>query len=380
MAALEPSRCARSLPLPTGGCGYLLDAVAAATHPIRLEILRVAIKRPKSVTMATIAQQAGVARTTVSFILSGHYRERGISEKTAERVRAIVEEMQFVPNETARSLSRRRTGLIGIFLPGFNSSWGEAVVQGIRARLFNADGYVPLIASQHDEADWEEREIKLLIERDVEAIVCCPTVKTENYRRIMDRGIPLVFIGHRASGLPDASFVAWDGVKVAAAAVRHLISKGRRRIAFLGRGHENPTSSERYLGYRQAMLEAGLELREDWRLEVPDYFDPKGIVRSAFKKKDRPDALLCDLWLHALHTLETLDEIPLDIPKDVAVLALGDSLFCRHRRINLSTVVEPAGHIGQLAAEIALSLIQKPDQEPIQRLIGDYVIEDRGTT
>lgn len=330
--------------------------------------------------MAMIAEKAGLARTTVSFILNGRYQERGISEKTAQRVRDLVKEYNFVPNETARSLSRRRTGMIGVFLPGFNSAWGEAVIHGIRSRLYATEGYVPLIASQHDEVDWEEREIKLLIERDVEAIVCCPTVKTENYQRILDRGIPLVFIGHRAKGLPDASFVAWDGPRVAAAAVRHLISRGRRRIAFLGRGHDNPTSSERYSGYRQAIIEAGLPLREDWRIEVPDYDDPTGCVHAVFNKADRPDALLSDLWLHALHAIETIDSVPLRMPGDVALLALGDAVICRHSRISLSTVVEPAGDIGAMAADIALSLIADPTQPPIQKLVGEFTIIDRGTT
>ncbi|MEO8377197.1 MAG: LacI family DNA-binding transcriptional regulator [Candidatus Sumerlaeota bacterium] len=338
------------------------------------------VKRGKPTTMAMIAEKAGVARTTVSFILNGRYRERGISEKTAQRVRDLAESLHFIPNETARSLSRRRTGMIGIFLPGVNSAWGEAVVTGIRSRLYNTPGYVPLIASQHDQEDWEEREIKLLVERDVEAIVCCPTVKTENYRRIIERGVPLVFIGHRAKGMPEASFVAWDGVRVAAAATRHLIAKGRKRIAFLGRGEDNPTSSERYQGFRQAMQEAKLELRPDWRIEVPDYSDPSGLVRAVFSAKDRPDALISDLWLQALHAIESLDALGLRMPQDVSLLALGDAAVCRHKRILLSTVVEPAERIGQMAADIALKLIADPSHKPIQQLVGEYEIIDRGTT
>lgn len=336
--------------------------------------------RAKPVTMAHIAEEAGVARTTVSFVLSGQHRERGISDRTAERIREIVDRFKFVPNATARSLSRRRTGMIGVFLPGFNSVWGETVVRGIRARLFESDGYVPLIASQHDDPDWEEREIKLLIERDVEAIVCCPTVKTENYRRIMDRGIPLVFIGHRAKGITDASFVAWDGHRIAAAAVRHLVSRGRRRIAFIGRGDENPTSSERFEGYREALKENDLEFHRNWKINVPDYQDAGRMVAKLFSAKDRPDALLSDLWIQALSAMETLDENGVRIPEDVALLALGDAPFCRHARIGLSCVVEPAEDLGRQAAEIALHLLKNQGAPAIQRLIQEHRIEDRKTT
>lgn len=334
----------------------------------------------RQVTMATIAKEAGVARTTVSFVLSGQYRQRGIPEQTAQRIMRIVEARRFVPNETARSLSRRRTRMIGVFIPGFNSHWGESIVRGIRTALYEHEGYVPLIASQHDDPDWEEREIKLLVERQVEAIVCCPTVKSENYQKLIARGIPLTFIGHRAKGMPDANFVAWDGPFVAAAAVKHLISKGRRRIAYLGRGPDSAPSRERYEGYLSAMKEAGLEAPVRWKINVPDYSDASNVVHQIFTAKERPDAIISDLWIQALSALEALDEVGMRVPEDVALLALGDSPFCRHRRIGLSVVLEPAEEIGRQAAEIALQLIKEPTMPPIQRLIQDHTILDRATT
>ncbi|HMZ52048.1 MAG TPA: LacI family DNA-binding transcriptional regulator [Candidatus Sumerlaeota bacterium] len=338
------------------------------------------VKRTKPTTMAMIAEKAGVARTTVSFILNGRYRERGISEKTAQRVRSLAEAMSFVPSETARSLSRRRSGMIGVILPGFNSAWGESIITGIRSRLHKMQTHVPLIAAAHDDDDWEEREIKLLIERGVEAIVCCATVRAENHRRIVERGVPFVFVGHRAKGIPDASFVAWDGARVAAAATRHLIGKGRRRIAFLGNVATNPAGSEHYQGHRQALMEAKLTPRPEWRIDVPRNFDDGGMMRAVFSAAERPDALISDSWQQALHAIEELDARGLSVPEDVSLLALGDAPICRHGRIQLSAVVEPAEQIGGMAAEIALKLIADPSRRPIQQLVADYKIIDRATT
>lgn len=349
----------------------------------------------KRITMATVAERAGVARTTVSFVLNGRYREHGISEDTAARIRRVAAACRFVPNEMARSLSRQRTGMLGVFVPGFNTAWGEGVIRGVRTRLAKDTRYVPLIAAQHDQPDYEERELRLLIERQVEAIMCCPTVKTENYRLVSEHGIPLVFIGHQAPGMPEASFSAWDGPRVAAAAVRHLIARGRRRIAFAGRGQDSPTSEERYRGYAEALREAGLEVIPEWRLEVPDWRiraaetridshingpDPRESIASVFRGRMRPDALLTDLWITALMSMEKLDELGLAIPKDVALLSLGDSPLCRHRRFGLSVVVEPAEQVGWEAADIALNLIANPGMPPVHRLIGEYSIVDRATT
>ncbi len=329
--------------------------------------------------MAAIAKEAGVARTTVSFVLNGRHRQHGISEKTADKILDIARERNFVANETARSLSRQRTGLVGVFLPGFNSHWGETVVTGIRSRLYEDGDYIPLIASQHDDPDWEEREVRVLLERQVEAIVCCPTVKSSNYLRIVDRGVPLVFIGHRAPGIPQASFVAWDGTHVSEKATNLLLERGRKRIAFIGRDESNATFKERFSGYRKALKAAGLPFDPEWKMSVPDYSDAGPAIRSLFSKSPVPDAILCDLWIQALAALEALDDIGRSVPNDVAVMALGDSPFCAHRRFGLTTFAEPAENLGRRAAEIALHLIRNPNSDPIQELIPDYEIRQRQT-
>ena len=209
--------------------------------------------------------------------------------------------------------------------------------------------------------------------------MCCPTVKSANYRRIVQRGVPLVFIGHRADGIPEASFVAWDGTHIAAEATRHLIANGRKRIAFIGRDESKATFRERFSGYRDALKEEGLTFRRAWKKNVPDYSDAGPAIRSLFSQKPEPDAILCDLWIQALAAIDALDEIGRRIPEDVAVLALGDSPFCAHGRIGLTTVVEPAEQLGRRAAEIALQLIRNRSSNPIQELIRDYEFRSRQT-
>jgi len=330
--------------------------------------------------MAAIAEEAGVARTTVSFVLSGQSRKHGISEKTTNRILEIAKRLRFVPNETARSLTRRRTGMIGVLLPGFNSSWAESIMLGLRERLFREHQYVPLIASQHDEPDWEEREIRTLLERQVEAIICCPTVKEVNYRHILNHGVPLVFVGHRAPDLPECSFVAWDGAAVAYEATKILIAKGRKRFAYLGRSKDSTTTEERYRGFCKALQEHDLLIAPKWKLSIPDYTDGREAVRGLFNGRVMPDAILSDLWIQALSALDALDQLKKQVPREVALLALGDSFFCRHGRIQLSAVVEPAEEIGRQAAEIVLAMIEDPNAGPIHRSVANYTFAERGTT
>jgi len=335
----------------------------------------------RSITMAHIAEEAGVAQTTVSFVLNGQARKRGVSQVTAQRIREVVERLNYVPNAAARSLSMRRTGFIGVVFAGLVHEWPQRVMTGAR-EVFEAEGdYVPLISIDARNVELERREIQVMLERQVEAIICRPIENSDNYRRIVDGGVPLVFIGRALDSMPNVSYVAWDSRLAVKAAVRHLIAAGRRRIAYVGWDTSDLLFRDRYEGYCQAISEAGLAVRDNWVGSV-GYDQPvHSVVRRILDSDSTlPDAILASLWIQALEVLEVLDERGVRVPRDIALMTLGDSMTCRQKRISVSTVIEPAEEVGREAARAALHLIKHPRSGPIQKLISDYQIADRGTT
>jgi LacI family transcriptional regulator len=335
----------------------------------------------KQVTMATIAEEAGLGRTTVGYVLNGKAAERGIPEQTAQRVFEIAERLDYVPNEAARDLRTQRSGLIGVLFQSLGAEWPVRVIQGLQDVLFQTEDYHPLITAHGHDPALEEREIQFLLRRRVEAIICSATAMSDTFRTILKRRIPLVFIGHAMPEMPEASSVLFDDRKAIKAGVRRLVEQGRRRIAYLGWDFPEGYFQNRHDGFREALEESGLECREKWFEIVLHGESPEAAVRRMFSGSgQRPDAVFSGLWRMALGALETIEDLGLRLPEDVALITLEDHLACRLKRIGISTVHQPIEEIGRQAARTALDLIASPHSGAIRRLIYDCEVIDRRTT
>ena len=333
----------------------------------------------KHVTMLLIAQKAGVAQTTVSFVLNGRGRERGIATDTIERIERIAKELNYIPNAAARSMGRRRTGLVGVFFPSLNSEWAHNVMRGIEAFLETENGYAPLISTHLRDPKLEERNIRRLMEMQVEGIICNPMVQTENYQFVRSRSVPLVFVGHTAPGMADSSYVCWDARQAAYLAVRRLIELGRRKIACVAYQDEIVVQG-RYEGYCQALREAGLEPRKEWYCLCDKQAPLAPMLQQLLQSEPRPDAIFTTLWQSALSVLDVLYQMGIRVPEDIALMTMGENSATRMNLIGISAVLEPAETVGREAAHAMLELIRNPYAPPIQRLIGGFEIVERRTT
>jgi LacI family transcriptional regulator len=121
--------------------------------------------------MATIAKEANVARTTVSYVLNGHGRARNISENTIKRVEEIARRLQYVPNNMALNLRRRRSGLIGVMLTGLGTEWVAQTMHGLQDTLYaQTPAYHPLLTAHYSDREIERREMQFFLGSRVEGL------------------------------------------------------------------------------------------------------------------------------------------------------------------------------------------------------------------
>jgi len=329
------------------------------------------------VTLAMIAKKAGVAPPTASFILNGKAHEHGIAQKTIQRVLEIADQLNYVPNEAARSLRRQRSATLGVLFAHLRDEWADRAMAGMREILGPA-GYVPLITVHRFNPEWERQEIQTLLERRVEALICVPrTEDAGEYERVVNRGVPLIFLGDTLESMPQANFVAWDAEGAARSAVRHLIETGRRRIAFLGWNMPRPFIKVRYAAYLQTLGEAGLEARDEWAAFFPigESSAPESgktvalALRRMFgRNRRRPDAVFASADFLNTEALMALSEMGFRIPEDVSMGTLSAQPLMAHL-IGSSVVPVPAMELGQEVARVALELLGHPENAPIQRVV-----------
>lgn len=189
---------------------------------------------PRPITSTELARKLGLSTTTVSFVLNGLAEEKKIAPKTAQRVLAAAEKHNYIPNPFARSLHKKRSGVIGVILGNFKMDYAEAAMQGMR-RVFDATGHVPFVAMHSFETERNRKELLSSLNRRDEGIIAFPLPECDEvYAKIAKSGQPLVLFGEVLPGLENISSVTWDSAAAARAAVQHLVAIGRRRIAFIG--------------------------------------------------------------------------------------------------------------------------------------------------
>jgi LacI family transcriptional regulator len=239
-------------------------------------------------TLSDVASRAGVSPKTASRALNG---ERHVNSETAARVLAAAEELQFVPNRLAQGL-RGGSALasVGLVIGDVGNPFWSSVARGVERELAGAD--LLLITASHEEDPLlQDRLLRALVERRVDGLLLVPAPGDGDLTPIL-RDVPVVAVD-RPIDRPALDVVLFDDRGGAAAGVAALVSRGHRRIAFVGAEHDVWTVEERLAGYREALAAAGVE--EDPRLVRLDCTDPARAAsetRDLLRLEDAPTAVM----------------------------------------------------------------------------------------
>lgn len=333
------------------------------------------IGKKKRVRMRDVADRCGLSISTVSLVLSGDER---IPEDTTRRVLETVKAMEYRPSVIARSLARRVSRTIGVILPEYafsrNQPFFYQALQGIHQQTQPA-GY-KLVMEAANRVFIERRyHLRLLKEQSTDGVIFLAASVGDEFLRDMEtENYPFVLAGGTADGvqLPVAKGDDLLGAKMA---VRHLLSLGHKVI-----GHVSgiPTTSlgrDRETGYRQAMLEAGLEINPAWVVRA-DCDMQQAEKAAAELVKSGVTAIFAGNDVMAYGVLRGLKDIGKRIPEDVAVVGMDDLDMSAWMSPSLTTVRYDISMMTNLAAKYVLQQVQNPnvkipmgDMPPVQLIV-----------
>ncbi|HEV7915202.1 MAG TPA: LacI family DNA-binding transcriptional regulator, partial [Albitalea sp.] len=217
------------------------------------------------VTLAMVAETAGVSPSTVSRILTGNAR---VSDDKRKSVEAAIARLNYQPNVLARGLAQGRTLSIGVLTQHIDSPFHGQALRGIEDALAGT-GIVPLFVSGHWNLRDEAERMTHLLGRRVDGIVVLTSRLTDEQIRGYAQRVPIVATGRSLKGHNIASLQV-DDFKGACLATRHLIELGHRRVAHIAGPQDHAGSVERLKGYRRTLEEAGVA------------FDPQLVAHADF--------------------------------------------------------------------------------------------------
>jgi len=306
------------------------------------------------VTLAMVADAAGVSPSTVSRILTGHAR---VSDDKRVAVEEAIARLKYQPNVLARGLAQGRTLSIGVLMQDINSSFHAEALRGIEDELVGT-GVVPLFASGHWNLQDELERMAHLLSRRVDGVIVLAGRLTDEQIRDYARRVPMVVTGRTLKDRNIASLRV-DDFHGAQRATQHLIELGHRRIAHLAGPQDHADAVERLKGYRHALDKAGLPV--DDGLVVCADLDEAGGARAIRQLLDAGQTFTAVFAANdrsACGARLALYQRNIGVPDDVSLIGFDDLPGSGYAIPPLSTIHRPVYELGQAAAAVLLKLIE----------------------
>lgn len=310
-----------------------------------------------------VAEAAGVSLSSVSRYLNNGY----VSEEKREKIRRAIEETGYVAQRPAMVSHGRKTGLIGVIIPKLRSETIAGVVDGIQS-VFVEEGYQMLLACTGNDEAREVSYIGLFGSYPVDGIILSGTVLTKMHRIAMKKTkIPIVTVGQHFDNM---FCVYHDDVEAGRILTEDLIEAGCRKTAMLAvRQDDISAGADRLKGYKEALAAAGLKFDASCVREVP--FSTEGgyaAVGDLMVEHPDIDGIFCATDSIAIGAMQKLQELGVNVPRDVKVCGVGHSRLSRVVTPKLTTAHLFYGRSGAEAARMLLSLIDGkiPEEKQIK--------------
>lgn len=307
-----------------------------------------------------MAAKAGVSVTTVSHVLSSR---RPVSEATRAKVLKVIEELDYRPNELARSMRAKRTNTIALVVPDITNPFYTSAARGLQDTI-KAANYHCIVTNTDSDPGAARDTIQQLLSRVDGIVISGSDHSDEDIQPILDAKVPLVLLGADVPG-PGFDVVTNADFGSGELAARYLVDQGYERIGFITASPDSGASARRVEGYRSVVGSAdpNLVIRSAGTLE-----SGTRCMASLLALAQPPDAVICISDVVAIGAMYAAMEQGKRIPADVAVIGFDDIEAASLVHPRLTTMATASREHGQVAGEMLLKRIQEPGIEP-QRMV-----------
>lgn len=314
-------------------------------------------------TIIEIAKQAGVSRSTVSRVIND---DPNVNAKTRQRVRAVMQRLNFQPNAAARGLAAGKTRILGLVIPMgvaalFTDPYFPLLIQGISAACNQHDYSTMLWLA---EPEYERRTIQQIVSAGLidGVIVASALADDAVIEAVRTRKIPFVLVG-RHPVHNDVSFVDVDNRMSSRDAVLHLLRLGYKRVATIAGPQNMIAGIDRFDGYKEALKARAILL--DTNLVAEGDFSEEGGYQAMQRLLPHTfDAVFAASDAMALGALRALRDAGKRVPDDIAIVGYDDMPFAARTEPPLTTVRQPIHRAGFVATETLIDLLNEQETAP----------------
>jgi DNA-binding LacI/PurR family transcriptional regulator len=324
-----------------------------------------------AVTLKDVAELAGVSRAAVSRSFT---EGASVSAKTRAKVSEAAATLGYSPNMLARSLTTRRTQLVGLVSNNFRNPVFLQIFD-LFTRAIQERGLRPLLVNLSDETD-PARSVQLLRQYSVDGVIVASShVGVRFAGAFRAAGMPVVHAFGRATAAPDVNIVGIDNIAAGRMAADALIARGYRRLGFIGGPEHASTTQDRLQGFRDAAMSAGCAVSSSF---AGAYSHAAGETEMRrLLQASRAEAYFCADDVLSIGALSAAQEAGLHVPQDIGIIGLNDMEMAGWSNIGLTTIHQPFEAIVRASVDLIASSFADPGRIPEVQLFPCHVVERR---
>lgn len=310
----------------------------------------------KKPTIKEIANIVGVSTTTISRYLNGKYEN--MSQETKDRIKEVIEELDYEPSSIARNLKTNKSGIIGLIVSDIMKSSFPILAKGINDVCIE-EGFQLMIANSDNDKFNEKKHLKAMSEYNFEGIVINQAGKNLDYLLdLKNEGTNLVLADQGIDNRTIDS-VTLNNREITQMVIKSLFNNGYEDVYYVGdKITSNSVRNDKYWGFKlgcQEYLdnyEAKLIIFDNNDSDFDDKF--KYIYDNYNKKKI---AIFCENGIILLQTLKYLKRMNIRIPEDIGILGFDDLEWSDTLEEGISVIKQPIYKVGREAAKLLIDRI-----------------------
>ncbi len=323
----------------------------------------------KFIDITEIARIANVHPSTVSRALNNNPR---ISEKTRKYIQEIAAAYGYIPDSAARGLTQGKSMIIGIIVSDISNSFYAHIISAIE-KAMNAHGYHVIVGSSYFDNEAEEKCIRTMVSRRVDALVVCnPHIQSIPLMESISAHFPIIICDClRACNSFDRVYV--DEAYGVACAVNYLLAQGHTKLGSIS----DIPDALRICMFRQQLRERGLETPDEYHVlsEEWDYACGYHAVYHLYQQGTLPTALFCIRDTVAIGALRAAYELQLSVPQKLSVIGYDDGKLAEYAYRPLTTIHQPVEQIAENVVQCMLQRLEDPGIPPREiRLLPQLII------
>jgi len=322
----------------------------------------------RKISIADVAQSAGVSITTVSRVLNG---VGTVTESNRKKVIEVIRRLKYRPNPSAQRLAAGRANTIGLLIPRFEgifqSYYAVEVIKGIGMAAEKV-GCDLLLHITDGHSSVNPSAVDGMLFMDIDGA-------SDLVDQAFQEGMPCVVLNHYMEDLP-VSCVAIDNRGSAKRVVDYLAGLGHRDIGTITGDLNTQAGLDRLDGFVQGMKAKDLPTKEGY-IQY-GHFRPdvaRQCMEALLQLKDRPTALFVASDEMAIEAISAAIAKGVRVPEELSVVGFDDNPIARHSRVALTTVRQPLGEMGRISMEILMEQVRGGNKTPVKRLLSTELVE-----